>query len=134
MDQRLDLELPGEVASIARARHAAAQLARELGATENGVRLAVSEAVTNAVLHGYRGDRTGVVIVTASVGRGRLVFAVRDFGVGMSPNPDSPGLGLGLSLIGRVARDLRIHGDPGDTVVSFAFPISDAPAEGLAPT
>lgn len=126
MDRQLDLELAGEPASIARARHAAARLADELGAPVNGVRLAVSEAVTNAVLHGYRGERSGTVEVKARVERGRLVCVVRDFGVGMSPNPDSPGLGLGLALIGRVADDLRIEGDPGETVVSFAFPIPAA--------
>jgi serine/threonine-protein kinase RsbW/stage II sporulation protein AB (anti-sigma F factor) len=123
VDRQLDLEFPGEPASVARARHAVAHLARELGAPVNGVRLAVSEAVTNAVLHGYRGEQSGMVQVQAGVERGRLVCVVRDFGVGMSPNPDSPGLGLGLPLIGRVADDLRIEGDPGETVVSFAFPI-----------
>jgi anti-sigma regulatory factor (Ser/Thr protein kinase) len=131
VERQLDLELPGESGSIPQARHAAARLARGLGAPVNGVQLAVSEAVTNSVLHGYRDDHSGVVKVTAGVERGRLLFVVRDFGVGMSPHPNSPGLGLGLPLIGKVAEDLHIDGEPGETVVSFAFPIA---AAGTAPT
>ena len=37
------------------------------------------------------------------------MVVVRDYGCGMSPNPDSPGLGLGLAVIGRLATELNIE-------------------------
>jgi len=68
------------------------------------VQLAVSEAATNAVVHAFR-DRTetGTVTVSVTVDDDRVEVVVRDDGSGMAPRDDSPGLGLGLPLIRRVA-------------------------------
>ena len=71
--------------------------------------LAVSEAITNAVLHAYREEQAGPMRVVACAEPDRLVVVVRDYGCGMSPNPDSPGLGLGLAVIGRLATELNIE-------------------------
>ena len=71
--------------------------------------LAVSEAITNAVLHAYREEQAGPMRVVACAEPDRLVVVVRDYGCGMSPHPDSPGLGLGLSVIGRLAAELSIE-------------------------
>jgi anti-sigma regulatory factor (Ser/Thr protein kinase) len=73
------------------------------------VALAVSEAVTNAVLHGYRDGASGDVRVVACAEPARLVVVVRDYGTGMSPHPNSPGLGLGLSVIGRLTTEMNIE-------------------------
>jgi serine/threonine-protein kinase RsbW/stage II sporulation protein AB (anti-sigma F factor) len=73
------------------------------------IALAVSEAVTNAVLHAYRDGRPGEMRVVACAEPERLVVVVRDYGCGMSPHPDSPGLGLGLSVIGRLVAELSIE-------------------------
>ena len=70
---------------------------------------AVSEAVTNSVLHAYCEGTSGDVRVVACAEADRLVVVVRDYGCGMSPNPDSPGLGLGLAVIGRLATELNIE-------------------------
>ena len=59
----IKLELGSEPASVAAARHAAARLAADVGAPEDDVRIAVSEAVGNAVVHGYRGRRSGPIIL-----------------------------------------------------------------------
>jgi anti-sigma regulatory factor (Ser/Thr protein kinase) len=78
------------------------------------VRLAVSEAVTNAVVHGFRGRLTpGTVSVSVTVDDGQIEVVVRDDGSGMAPRDDSPGLGLGLPLIRRVA-DGFDHREPPD--------------------
>jgi serine/threonine-protein kinase RsbW len=63
--------------------------------------IVVSDAVTNVVLHAYRDGELGRVRVKASVAVDLLTPVVADDGVGMSPNPDRPGLGVGLALIGR---------------------------------
>ena len=125
LTESLDLELPAHPESVAEARHAAARLARHYGAEEADVKIAVSEAVGNAVLHAYRGDVTGTVAVRGALIRGKLVFVVVDNGVGMSPNPDSPGLHLGIPLIGKVAEDMRIDAGADGTSISFSFPVSD---------
>ena len=61
------------------------------------------------MLHAYRDESTGPVRVVACAEPHRLVVVVRDYGCGMSPNPRSPGLGLGLSVIGRLATELNIE-------------------------
>ncbi|WCB92509.1 Serine-protein kinase RsbW [Baekduia alba] len=68
------------------------------------VRLAVSEAATNAVLHAYRDRDPGHIRVDAHVqDDGHLRIVVEDDGFGPLPRPDSPGLGLGLPTIASVA-------------------------------
>ncbi|MEP6953199.1 MAG: ATP-binding protein [Solirubrobacteraceae bacterium] len=95
------------------ARHAASDFARKHGAadqTVGDIALAVSEAVTNAVVHGYR-DRPAPGDITMSIRRDghHLVVMVCDDGVGVSPRRDSPGLGLGLALIGQLSDSLQIR-------------------------
>jgi serine/threonine-protein kinase RsbW len=64
------------------------------------VRLAVSEALTNAVLHAYRGqDAPGSLEISAGRIDQTFEVTVRDHGSGMAPRTDSPGLGLGLPVI-----------------------------------
>ena len=68
------------------------------------IRLAVSEAATNAVLHAYRDRDPGQIRVDARVLEdGCLRIVVEDDGFGPLPRPDSPGLGLGLPTIASVA-------------------------------
>ena len=74
------------------------------------VALAVSEALSNAVLHAYVGcESPGEMQVEAWVDSDGLQIAVSDDGIGMLPRPDSPGLGLGLALIGQVADAVRVE-------------------------
>ncbi len=120
----LHLELPALPGSVADARHAAGELAARLGANESDVKIAVSEAVGNSVLHAYRGDQTGPVRLSGSLHRGKLVLVVSDDGNGIAPHPGSQGLGLGLPLIGRVSEDMRIDASPEGTRVSMSFPIA----------
>jgi anti-sigma regulatory factor (Ser/Thr protein kinase) len=89
--------------SAALARRELAPLAKAARVDLDGVLLAVSEAITNAVLHGYRDDASGIVEVHAQADSGGLSVTVTDRGVGMSPNPDSPGIGLGVPLMIRFA-------------------------------
>ena len=83
--------------------------------------LAVSEAVTNVVMHAYRNGEPGVVRIFASVGEGALVVVVSDDGPGMTPRTDSPGIGLGLSLLAKVASTVEIDGDGDGTRVVLSF-------------
>jgi serine/threonine-protein kinase RsbW/stage II sporulation protein AB (anti-sigma F factor) len=73
------------------------------------VLLAVTEAITNAVLHAYRGERDGTIEVVATPDAGGLTVVVVDRGVGMSPNPTGHGLGFGLPVIGAYADSFRVE-------------------------
>jgi anti-sigma regulatory factor (Ser/Thr protein kinase) len=96
--------------SIAEARSRVAEFAVAAGATPtqvDAVRLAASEAVTNAVLHAYH-DEPGSIYVNAAVVAGELWILIADDGCGLQPRPDRPGLGLGLGLMSRVSDDFAI--------------------------
>jgi len=121
--ERLELRTQATPAAVPDVRRAVVAFA-ELHGVGNGpdVALAVSEAITNAVLHAYRHRSGGPVRVVACVESDRLVVVVRDYGCGMSPNPDSPGLGLGLSVIGRLVTELNIERpDDGGTRLRMCF-------------
>jgi serine/threonine-protein kinase RsbW/stage II sporulation protein AB (anti-sigma F factor) len=77
------------------------------------VGLVVSEAMTNVVLHAYRDREPGSVRLEASVAEGLLTVVVADDGIGMSPRADSPGLGMGLVLIRRLAENVDVVSERG---------------------
>lgn len=117
--------------SVARLRHAAAHAAVQAGAvngTVDQIRLAVSEAASNAVLHAYPdGGEGGEVRLEVQVDGDDLVVTVTDDGWGMRPRDDSPGLGLGLPLIGRLAARTEVVRPPdGGTRLCMRFPLGPA--------
>ena len=121
-----ELDLPNRPSSIRRARGAARVLARRQGCgpvTADNVALAVSEAVTNAIIHGYA-EGTGDVHMLVVRSPDELIVTVTDSGRGLSPRTDSPGLGLGLSIIAQVTTHLRVDVPPeGGTRLRMAFPL-----------
>ena len=86
--------------------------------------LVVTEVVTNALLHGYRDEHRAPIEVDVHVD-GRVEIVVRDRGVGMSPHPGSPGAGLGLAIVGKLADsfEVRAAGD-GGTEVRVVFELN----------
>jgi serine/threonine-protein kinase RsbW/stage II sporulation protein AB (anti-sigma F factor) len=93
----------------------------------SGVKLAVSEAVTNAVMHAYvDADGPGEVRVLASLRDDEMLVTVSDDGCGMVPRLDSPGLGVGLPFIAHIAETLDIdRTDGGGTELRMTFRIAD---------
>jgi serine/threonine-protein kinase RsbW/stage II sporulation protein AB (anti-sigma F factor) len=109
------VEVPATPASVAEARDAVEEWAEELGASPAEIaalRLCVSEAVTNSILHAYLDCPPGLVRVSALAEGGEVVLSVEDEGCGMRPHPDSPGLGMGLPLMGQMAGSLNIVSVP----------------------
>jgi len=88
------------------------------------VRLAVSEAVTNVVLHSYRNTRAGEFTVAVEWENDFLQVTVRDHGSGMQPRMDSPGAGLGLPLIATLSDSFSVT-EPADggTELCMTFPL-----------
>ncbi len=102
---------PAVPETVPRARAALAEFARAHGADEERVdalRLAVSEAISNAVMHAYPDGERGEVHVTAARADGELWLLIADDGCGLRPRRDSPGLGLGLGLITSVSDSMAV--------------------------
>jgi len=87
------------------------------------VKLAVSEALTNVVVHSYRDDpEPGMVEIDAEVCTTELRIKIADEGGGMRPRTDSPGAGLGLPIIASVAGGFEIHQrEPRGTELLLSF-------------
>jgi serine/threonine-protein kinase RsbW len=121
---RLDLRLDATPEAVGQARaQLVAFVVHHKCADPQDVALAVTEAVTNAVVHAYRGAEQGLMRVVACARPADLLVVVRDYGCGMSPNPDSPGAGLGLSVIGALAAELNIERpEGGGTRLRIRFP------------
>jgi serine/threonine-protein kinase RsbW/stage II sporulation protein AB (anti-sigma F factor) len=125
--ERLDLRLEATAASVGEARQEVVAFAERHGlARRDDVALAVTEAVTNAVVHAYRGGAEGRVRVVACARETGLLVVVRDYGCGMQPHPGSPGAGLGLAVIGALADEMNIErpDDGGGTRIRIRFPLA----------
>ena len=100
--------VPETVPLARRALAAVAAAAGAAGERLDEIRLAVSEALTNAVVHAYRDGETGHLHVTAAVASGELWVLIGDDGRGLHAWNDSQGLGIGLSLISGLSDDFAI--------------------------
>jgi anti-sigma regulatory factor (Ser/Thr protein kinase) len=115
----LALSAPAEASSVPKLRGEVVGYLAELDSctdrTED-VRLAVSEALSNAVVHAYRDrDEPGDLEVSAVLRDHRFEVVVRDGGCGMAPRHDSPGLGLGLPVIEHTTDAYAIQEAEGST-------------------
>ncbi len=122
--------LPAVPASVPTLRSAVAEFARAAGVRDpqvDAVKLAVSEAVTNAVMHAYvEADEPGEVRVRGCLREDRVIVVVSDDGIGMMPRLDSPGLGVGLPFIAENADTLDIgRTDAGGTELRMTFRVGD---------
>jgi serine/threonine-protein kinase RsbW len=130
MEPDMELALAARAENIAIVRHALGGLGEAFAVPEkklSDVRLAVTEACSNVVVHAYPDGHEGPMEVAASMRDGRLTVLVRDWGRGIRPRPDSPGLGLGLSLIAALAEQVQLgHNDEEHTEVRMTFALSDS--------
>ena len=118
--------------SVGEARVALAAFAREVGARGEqleAIRLATSEALSNAVRFAYPA-REGHVHVNAWVAGGELWVLITDNGCGLHAGAESDGLGLGLALIAKMCDGLSIvERSSGGTELRLRF---DLRTEGSA--
>jgi serine/threonine-protein kinase RsbW len=126
----IELALPARAANIAVVRHAFGALGEAFAVEEqilSNIRLAVTEACTNVVVHAYPDGQEGLLEVLATLEEEKLVVVVRDEGPGIGPRPDSPGLGLGLPLIVSLTESVQLGRDEDErTEVRMTFPLSSA--------
>ena len=104
--------LPATADSVSRLRRAVADFASRHGASDRSLEalnLAVSEALTNVVVHAYRNEvAPGPVLVLVTLSDGAVIVTVADEGCGLTPRSDSPGLGLGMGLMARLADTFEV--------------------------
>lgn len=107
-------------------REVCAQAARDGVRDLHAVALAVSEAVTNVVLHARpEGAELAWVEVTTEIRPERgFVVTVADNGHGLRAREDSPGAGLGLVLITALTADLDLQTGPAGTRLTMTFPVA----------
>ncbi|HEY5342391.1 MAG TPA: ATP-binding protein [Solirubrobacteraceae bacterium] len=127
----MQLALPARAANIAVVRHAFGALGEAFAVDEetlSNIRLAVTEACTNVVVHAYPDDHEGPLEVAATLlSEDKLEVVVRDEGPGIGPRADSPGLGLGLPLIVSLTESVQLGRAADDrTEVRMTFPLSPA--------
>lgn len=91
------------------------------------VKTAVSEAVTNAIIHGYP-DKKGIIYIEASVSGKVLAVSVRDEGVGIlnlkkamepmySSDPTGERSGMGFSFMEAFMDNVEVESQPGKGTV-----------------
>ena len=122
-DPELLATFPGTPPGVGQLRRAAAEIARRAGMPEtdvDAVRLAASEAASNAVIHAYR-ERAGDLRLHATIEDGELLLVIADEGHGLAPRRDSPGLGLGLPIMAHISQRFEIVSGPDGTEIHLAF-------------
>lgn len=123
---RLRAQFPNRPETVHAIRHEVVSVARACGLGDEAVqnvRLAVSEAATNAIVHA-NAESGANVVVRVELADGELCVVIADQGTGMRSRPDSPGLGLGLPIISTLAQRVEVisPGVEGGTEVRMYFP------------
>ncbi|HYM57659.1 MAG TPA: ATP-binding protein [Solirubrobacteraceae bacterium] len=136
--RKVKLTLPARPEGVGVVRQALAGVADALvfdAALLADMKMAVTEACTNVVVHAYGEQDDGTLEVEMLAGEAGLTIVVRDEGTGIQPRPtrrDAPALGLGLPLIAALSNafELRGSGDSGTEVsMTFAYERSGDPAK-----
>lgn len=132
----LELSLPARAENVAVIRHVLGGIGDALALHPevlSDVKLAVSEACANAVVHAYPEGEPGLLDLEITSRPGRIEAVVRDHGRGMMPRADSPGLGVGLPLMASLSTSLELTNRPdGGTEVRMSFEDQDPDATASA--
>ena len=98
------------------------------------MKMAVTEACTNVVVHAYD-EADGTLEVEMRAGEDGLEIVVRDHGSGIQPRPPRhvpPALGLGLPLIAALSDAFELRGSAGagtEVRMTFAYVRERDPAD-----
>jgi len=103
---------PDVLRQVRRELHDALERHGVPGAERSDIALAVTEAATNVVVHAYGCLASGPLYAAAALSGRSVALLVADCGNGMRDVSEEPGLGAGISLMGRLADTLRIGAAP----------------------
>ena len=128
MINEAEISFPALSVNESFARYAVSSFCAELDPTLeeiSDVRTAVSEAVTNAIIHGYKEDKSGIVYISVRLYADRtLMIKVRDKGCGIadirqamtplySSDPSGERGGMGFSIMESFTDDLLVTSSVG---------------------
>lgn len=120
------LEFPSKSQNEAFARVVVASFAAQLDPTIeelSDIKTAVSEAVTNAIIHGYE-DRIGTVIIECKIEDNKIEIVVEDNGVGIedinkaiepfyTSKPELERSGMGFTVMETFMDELELYSEVG---------------------
>lgn len=125
----VDLTISARAENLALARlalagvAASAQVPAEIVAD---LKLAVTEACTNAIQHAYAGSGAGEIVVRYALADGTMTIEVEDSGSGFDPgrptqsrNGHGPGQGLGLLIIRELSDELTVTSGAAGSCLRF---------------
>jgi len=135
MQNHAHLTIPGKSSNVGLARITVATFASELDFTLNEleeIKVAVSEAVTNCIIHAYPLEE-GVIEIDLKIEEKKLIIVVSDQGVGIedidavlqpSYSTRDDHMGLGLAFIDSFMDDFNIESavNEGTTVTMIKVP------------
>lgn len=120
----MKMEVPSKSTNLQLVKYAVAAFAAGLPFTLQEIedlKVAVSEAVTNCIVHAYPGGE-GLIAVYCRQGEDKLSVEVRDDGVGIEDIPwarqasnttDDERMGLGMFFMEQMMDELTIESEPG---------------------
>ena len=129
--------MPARAEGVGVVRQALAGMADALAfdaAVVADMKMAVTEACTNVVVHAYEGGE-GTLEVEMLAGEEDLTIVVRDHGAGIQPKPartEPPALGLGLPLIAALSDAFELRGTAGrgtEVRMTFTYVRDSDPAD-----
>lgn len=119
----LRLVMPAVPEIVTASRHTVREHLERFGIESAGaVEDALSEAVTNGVVHGYPSGRPGEIEIVVNVEEDAVEVIVCDDGVGPAANPEQEVAGVGSILMEGLADCVERFGEPGaGTTVRMRF-------------
>lgn len=126
-DNKMSIEFVSKSQNEGFARVAVAAFVAQLDPTIdeiNDVKTAVSEAVTNSIIHGYENREDGMVKIEAEINGNEVTIIINDNGVGiddiekaMEPlytsRPDIERSGMGFTVMETFMDDLKVESEKG---------------------
>ncbi|WP_160686131.1 anti-sigma F factor [Clostridium sp. C2-6-12] len=126
-DNKMSIEFASKSQNEGFARVAVAAFVAQLDPTVdeiNDVKTAVSEAVTNSIIHGYENNEDGVVRIEAEINKNEVTIVIIDKGIGiddinqaMEPlytsRPDLERSGMGFTVMETFMDELQVESQKG---------------------
>ena len=127
MNNRLKIEFPARSENERLARVACSAFVLELDPTVeemSELKTAISEAVTNSIIHGYKDDVSGEVKIEAELNENVATYIITDSGCGIedvekareplySGSGDTERSGMGFSIMEAFMDELVVESSPG---------------------
>ncbi len=124
LTNKMKVEFISLPANVAFARVSVAAFASQLDFTLNDleeIKVAVSEAVTNSIVHGYKNKTDEKIIVSVKIEKNKLHIIIEDYGKGIEDieealkpaySSDPERMGLGFSFMQSFSDGFKIESSP----------------------